>query len=398
MPPVERLKFRFKKNYDAVPDVIAAAPGRVEFIGNHTDYNNGPVIGAAIDRHVFVALRRTEEAVFRFSSGDSSVASVEDPSQKHKGEASWINYPLGVYDSLIRRGLKPSGGFELAVDSDVPMGAGLSSSAALELAVCQALCTAYGLGLSREEMALASREAENEFVGMPCGILDQGVSAMGKSGSLVYIDCRKMLFSTIPLGENYSIWIFNTHKKHSLVESMYSERHKECSQAVDGLNGAGMGIQCLADISLADFQSAKSRLLGTLSNRAEHIVSEIERVNRVKHLLEGGRVSEAGQLLFESHASSKDLFENSVEELDYLVGILKSLPNVIGARLTGGGFGGAVMALTEDAFSPNYAESVASAYRGRFGQSPEVIQCRLSDGVRIMESIEATDTIEPALG
>jgi galactokinase len=207
-----------------------------------------------------------------------------------------------------------------------------------------------------------------------------------------------MLFSTIPLGENYSIWIFNTHKKHSLVESMYSERHKECSQAVDGLNGAGMGIQCLADISLADFQSAKSRLLGTLSNRAEHIVSEIERVNRVKHLLEGGRVSEAGQLLFESHASSKDLFENSVEELDYLVGILKSLPNVIGARLTGGGFGGAVMALTEDAFSPNYAESVASAYRGRFGQSPEVIQCRLSDGVRIMESMEATDTIEPALG
>ena len=398
MPLVERLKFRFTKNYDAVPDVIAAAPGRVEFIGNHTDYNNGPVIGAAIDRYVFVALRRIEESVFRLSSGNSSYVAVEDPTQKLKGKGSWINYPLGVYDSLIRRGLKPSGGFELAVDSDVPMGAGLSSSAALELAVCQALCTVYGLGLSREEMALASREAENEFVGMPCGILDQGVSAMGKSGSLVYIDCRDMLFSTIPLGENYSIWIFNTHKKHSLVESMYSERHKECSQAVDGLNGVGLRIQYLADISPANFQSAKSRLLGTLSNRAEHIVSEIERVNRVKHLLEGGRVSEAGQLLFESHASSRDLFENSVEELDYLVEILKSLPNVIGARLTGGGFGGAVMALTEDAFSPDYAESVASAYRGRFGQPPEVIQCRLSDGVRIVERIDSTDTIEPALG
>ena len=398
MPLVERLKFRFTKNYDAVPDVIAAAPGRVEFIGNHTDYNNGPVIGAAIDRYVFVALRRIEESVFRFSSGDSSYVAVEDPTQKLKGKGSWINYPLGVYDSLIRRGLKPSGGFELAVDSDVPMGAGLSSSAALELAVCQALCTVYGLGLSREEMALASREAENEFVGMPCGILDQGVSAMGTSGSLVYIDCRDMLFSTIPLGKNYSIWIFNTHKKHSLVESMYSERHKECSQAVDGLNGVGLRIQYLADISPANFQSAKSRLLGTLSNRAEHIVSEIERVNRVKHLLEGGRVSEAGQLLFESHASSRDLFENSVEELDYLVEILKSLPNVIGARLTGGGFGGAVMALTEDAFSPDYAESVASAYRGRFGQPPEVIQCRLSDGVRVVERIESTDTIEPALG
>lgn len=398
MPLVERLKFRFTKNYDAAPDVIAAAPGRVEFIGNHTDYNNGPVIGAAIDRYVFVALRRIEESVFRFSSGNSSYVAVEDPTQKLKGKGSWINYPLGVYDSLIRRGLKPSGGFELAVDSDVPMGAGLSSSAALELAVCQALCAVYGLGLSREEMALASREAENEFVGMPCGILDQGVSAMGRSGSLVYIDCRDMLFSTIPLGKNYSIWIFNTHKKHSLVESMYSERHKECSQAVDGLNGVGLRIQYLADISPANFQSAKSCLLGTLSNRAEHIVSEIERVNRVKHLLEGGRVSEAGQLMFESHASSRDLFENSAEELDYLVEILKSLPNVIGARLTGGGFGGAVMALTEDAFSPDYAESVASAYRGRFGQPPEVIQCRLSDGVRIVERIDCTDTIEPALG
>ena len=398
MPLVERLKFRFTKNYDAVPDVIAAAPGRVEFIGNHTDYNNGPVIGAAIDRYVFVALRRIEESVFRFSSGNSSYVAVEDPTQKLKGKGSWINYPLGVYDSLIRRGLRPSGGFELTVDSDVPMGAGLSSSAALELAVCQALCTVYGMALSREEMALASREAENEFVGMPCGILDQGVSAMGTSGSLVYIDCRDMLFSTIPLGENYSIWIFNTHKKHSLVGSMYSERHKECSQAVDGLNGVGLRIQYLADISPASFQIAKSRLLGTLANRAEHIVSEIERVNRVKHLLEGGRVSEAGQLLFESHASSRDLFENSVEELDYLVEILKSLPNVIGARLSGGGFGGAVMALTEDAFSPDYADSVASAYRGRFGQPPEVIQCRLSDGVRIVERIDSTDTIEPALG
>ncbi len=398
MALVDRLKFLFEKNYNAVPDVVAAAPGRVEFIGNHTDYNNGPVIGAAIDRHVYVALRRVEESVFRFSSGDSPFVLIKDPSLKLSGEESWINYPLGVYDSLIRRGLKPSGGFELSVESDVPAGAGLSSSAALELAVSQALCHVYQLPLSPEEMAIASREAENEFVGMPCGILDQGVSAMGKSGSLVYIDCRDVLFSTIPLGENYSIWIFNTHKKHSLVESMYSERHSECSQAVDGFRKAGLEIECLADVTLADFERNKNSLEKTLSDRAEHIVSEIDRVNRVRDLLEDRKINEAGQLLFESHASSKDLFENSVEELDYLVGILKSLPDVIGARLTGGGFGGAVMALTGDAFSPKYAESVASAYRGKFGQSPEVIQCRLSDGTRIIESIETTDTIESALG
>ncbi len=398
MPLVERLKVHFKNNFDAIPDVIAAAPGRVEFIGNHTDYNNGPVIGAAIDRNVFVALRRIEESVFRFSSGDSISISIEDPTLKLSDEESWINYPLGVYNSLIRRGLKPSGGFEMAVDSDVPAGAGLSSSAALELAVCQALCDAYQLDLNREEMAQASREAENDFVGMPCGILDQGVSAMGKSGYLVYIECKDIEFSAIPLGENYSIWIFNTHKKHSLVESMYSERHKECSQAVDALRGKGIEIQCLADISPSDFDSVKNQLEERLSSRAEHIVSEIDRVKRVKSLLEDGNTLEAGQLLFESHASSRDLFENSVEELDYLVGILKSLPNVLGARLTGGGFGGAVMALTEDAFSAKYAESVASAYRGRFGRSPEVIQCRLSDGVRVVERMEAKDTIESAPG
>lgn len=398
MPLVDRLKLRFAKNYDAVPDVVAAAPGRVEFIGNHTDYNNGPVIGAAIDRNVFVALRRIGEPVFRFSSGDSPFTSIEEISQKLSGENSWINYPLGVYNSLIRRGLKPSGGFELAIESDVPAGAGLSSSAALELAVSQALCQAYQLNLSQEEMALASREAENEFVGMPCGILDQGVSALGKSGCLVYIDCRDVLFSTIPLGDNYSIWIFNTHKKHSLVESMYSERHQECSQAVESLRGAGLELECLADVSLVEFESAKRHLDKTLSKRAEHIVSEIDRVKRVRNLLEDGKISEAGSLLFESHASSRDLFENSVEELDYLVSILKSLPGVIGARLTGGGFGGAVMALTGDSFSPSYAESVASAYRGRFGHSPEVIQCRLSDGVRVIEGMKTADTIESTLG
>lgn len=398
MPLVEKLKFRFEENYGAIPDVVTAAPGRVEIIGNHTDYNNGPVIGAAIDRNVFVALRRIEESVFRFSSGDSPFVSIEDPSQKQNGENSWINYPLGVYNSLIRRGMKSSGGFELAVESDVPAGAGLSSSAALELAVSQALCCTYQLKLSREEMALASREAENEFVGMPCGILDQGVSAMGKSGCLVYIDCRDILFSTIPLGENYSIWIFNTHKKHSLVESLYSERHEQCSQAVDGFRKAGLDVDCLADVSLADFDRSKHHLEKTLSNRAEHIVFEIDRVDRVRSLLKDGKITEAGQLLFESHESSRDLFENSSVELDYLVGILKSLPDVIGARLTGGGFGGAVMALAGDAFSPRYAESVASAYRGKFGKSPEVIQCRLSDGARIIERIVTTDAIESALG
>jgi len=396
MSLVEQLKTRFRENYGADPDVVTAAPGRVEFIGNHTDYNQGTVIGAAIDRNVYAAMRRIEDPVFRFSSGVSPVVAIEDPAEKQIANAAWINYPIGVYNCLIRRGLKPSGGFEVSVESDIPSGAGLSSSAALELAISQALCELYHLTLSFEEMAIASREAENEFVGMPCGILDQGVSALGKSDCLVHIDCKEMRFSTIPLGRDCSIWIFNTHNKHSLVESMYSERHQECSRAVAALKKAGLNIDCLADVSTIDFGKLKSCLDDTTRSRAEHVVFEIDRVARVKGLLADGNVIEAGQIMFESHASSRDLFHNSTDELDYLVRILQSMPGVIGARLTGGGFGGAVMALTHEGFTTRYADSIASAYRGKFGRSLEVIECHLSDGVHTVERVGKLDTIESA--
>jgi|ETNmetMinimDraft_22_1059887.scaffolds.fasta_scaffold00102_6 galactokinase len=381
---IEALKERFEKNYGDGPSVVSAAPGRVEVIGNHTDYNEGPVIGAAIDRGVSVGLKRTQESVFRFSSGTSPVVVVQDPTVRQKGPAAWTNYPLGVYNALIRRGLKPEGGFDFSVESDVPSGAGLSSSAALELATAVALNATYQMGLDNAELATASREAENDFVGMPCGILDQGVSACGKAGQLVHIDCRDVNFSNVPLGEEYSIWIFNTHKKHSLVESMYSQRHQECGDAVKQLRACGLEIDCLADVSIADFEAHRGRLDETIAKRAAHVVYEIDRVNRVKEALSSGDTASAGELLFESHASSRDLFENSVEELDYLVRILQSMPDVLGARLTGGGFGGAAMAIAGEAFSETYAESVASAYRGYFGQEPDVIRCRIADGAHIV--------------
>ncbi len=399
MSSLEILKERFRERFDARPEVIAVAPGRVEVVGNHTDYNLGSVIGAAIDRYVYVGLRRVDEPVFRFSSSGFHVVTVDDSSSRQSGKSSWVNYPLGVYNSLIRRGLKPSGGFEMAVESNVPSGAGLSSSAALELAAAKAFCEAYGLELGLDELAIASREAENEFVGVPCGILDQGVSALGKSGHLVHIDCRELKFSVIPLGESYSIWIFNTHKKHSLVESLYSERNKECMRAVESFKKTGLEIESLSELSSSEFEDARSSLDPVVGRRAEHVVREIERVERVRELLERGEVVEAGRLLFASHASSRDLFENSVEELDYLVDILESMPGVLGARLSGGGFGGAAMALTGESFTMDYAQSVASAYRGRFGQSPELLQCQVADGARIVEVAGVkTERIESPLG
>ena len=388
MKPIEPIKERFRQIFGSDPAVISAAPGRVEFIGNHTDYNLGPVIGAAIDRRIYVAARRIEEPLFRFASGvQSDLVSLDESGSSVEGKDSWVNYPLGVYNCLIRRGLSPEGGFEMFVESDLPTGAGLASSAALELASAKALCHCYGLEIELEDLAVACKEAENEFVGVPCGILDQGVSAFGKSGSLVHIDCRDMIFSVIPLGDELSIWIFNTHKKHALVESLYSERHEECLSAVNGLVESGVDISCLAEVTLEILERARPALDATIFKRAEHIVGEISRVNEVKRLLEKGKVEEAGKLLFQSHASSQNLFENSIPELDYLVDILRSMPGVLGARLTGGGFGGAAMALARKDFTRIYAESVASAYRGRFGEEPEVLECRAADGACILESV-----------
>jgi len=382
---------RFEKTFGSEPEVVAFAPGRVEVIGNHTDHNQGPVIGAAIDRGVALALRRIEERVFRFRSSSFPLVETSEYGAPLTGSSSWANYPLGVFNVLLGRGLEASGGFELAVESDLPSGAGLSSSAALENASGKAFCEVYGFELSTKDLALVGREAENNFVGVPCGILDQGVSAFGKANSLVHIDCRELAFSTIDLGGEYSIWIFNTHKKHSLVESMYATRHEECFKAVKQLNDAGLSVDYLADVSVAEFERLRERLEPVTSKRAEHIIREIARVNDVKSALATGDMDGVGEALFASHASSRDLFENSVPELDYLVRILKSMPNVIGARLTGGGFGGAAMALTSSTFSDEYAESVASAYRGEFGEAPVVIQCGIGGGARVVNSVPVPD-------
>ncbi|MEM9160126.1 MAG: galactokinase [Verrucomicrobiota bacterium] len=389
MSLIDTVTSRFEKNFGSAPEVVASAPGRVEFIGNHTDYNQGPVMGAAIDKGVVVALKRCDEAVFKFSSSTFPIAEVSDPSAPQEGSASWVNYPLGIYNVLIKRGLEPKGGFCLSVESDVPSGAGLSSSAALELATATALGEAYGIELSKKELAMVGREAENDFVGVPCGILDQGVSAHGEEGKLVHIDCRNLEFSTAELGKDLSIWIFNTHQKHSLVDSMYATRNKECFAAVEQLNAAGLDAQYLADVSPEEFEAKRDALEENARKRAEHVIYEIDRVKKVQAALEERDVEAVGRLLFESHDSSRDLFENSVPELDYLVKILRSMPGVLGARLSGGGFGGAAMALAGETFTMDYAVAVASAYRGEFGAEPEIIECRIADGARLELPVSA---------
>ena len=383
-PPVPNLAEQFQQIYGHKPTVIARAPGRIEFIGNHTDYNGGAVLGAAIDRYITVAARSAELRAGGFRlhsmSGAKPVELAAVPEARLTGADSWANYPLGVWRSLGDFKLPQPAGFDLLVTSDLPAGAGLSSSAALELATALALLElAGGNPIAPELLATLGRHAENKYVGVPCGILDQGTSAFGRAGQLVHIDCRGPTFSRVPLPAGTHLWIFNTKEKHALIDGLYATRHRECLEAAKIL-----GVALLADLTPAQLNQIGAdgvrALPVEIARRTKHIVEENARVHDTVEALRQGDLATVGRLLTASHRSSQYLFENSTPALDRLVDLLEKHPAVYGARLTGGGFGGAVMALAGDAFTAAEAEAIAA----ESGSHPEIIHLLSADGAAVV--------------
>ena len=375
------LTEKFQARFGRAPAVIARAPGRIEFIGNHTDYNGGTVLGASIDRGVWVAAAARGDGQWRFateaSAGLVEVSSAASPA-RHSGPGSWVNYPLGVLAAFPPFGLRLPGGFDCLVLSDLPSGAGLSSSAALELASALAFLALSGQDAPRASLVQLCRHAENNFVGVPCGILDQGVSGFGRRDHLVYIDCRGPSFATVPLPAAARFWVFNTHTKHALVDGLYAARHRECLAAA-----AQLGVAALAAVTPAALAAARASLPPVEFRRAQHVVEEIARVEATVAALRAGDLAAVGRLLTASHRSSQHQFENSTPELDFLVDQLVAAPHVHGARLTGGGFGGAVMALTTPDFDAAQAAGVAAAYAANFGRPPEVLPAQTGDGAAL---------------
>jgi galactokinase len=271
-------------------------------------------------------------------------------------------------------------GFDLMVVSNVPSGAGLSSSAALELASGLAFLNLAGAALPRETLVALGRKAENSFVGVPCGILDQGVSGFGRKDSLVHIDCRGPAFEIVPMPAGSHFWVFNTHTKHALVDGLYAARHAECMEAARGI-----GVGLLVDATAASLAAAETRLSRAAYKRARHVIDEISRVGQATAALRAGDMALVGRLLLASHRSSRTWFENSAPELDFLVDNLEGKKGVYGARLTGGGFGGAVMALTSGAFGAEGVKEVEEAYFGKFGSRPDVIHAHAEDGASLVK-------------
>jgi galactokinase len=371
-----RLSGLFQQSFGRPPAVTTRAPGRVEFIGNHTDYNGGAVLGVAIDRGVEVAAAPAPAGHFRVrsTSGAPAVELAAPPSARLEGAAAWANYVFGVWHSLADFSLPRPPGFDVLVDSDLPAGAGLSSSAALELATALALTeVAKAPALPTGQLAKLGRHAENKYVGVPCGILDQGTSAFGAAGHLVHIDCRGPHFSRVPLPASAHLWIFNTREKHALVDGYYAERHRECTEAAKTL-----GVPFLTDLTPAQFAAEAGKLDPVVAKRARHIIEEHARVSETVAALQLGGLTAVGKLLTASHRSSQHLFENSTPSLDRLVDALEQHPAVYGARLTGGGFGGAVMALTNDTFGPGDADAIA-----RVLPHVEILHLQSGDGAQV---------------
>ena len=385
----------FRDAYDRPPTAVASAPGRVNLVGGHTDYNGGVVLPVAVDRRTVVACAPRDDGRFRLRSTAMAAAVVVDGLPEAPLDAddeAWANYPLGVLHELRDADLAAvEGGLDLLVTSDVPRGAGLSSSAALEVATAAAAFVADGTrqedaALPRRELAEAAWRAETGFVGLDCGIMDQYASALCRTGTALFLDCRSKETTAVPFdGDGTKIVVVDTRVEHELAGSAYNDRVRECAEAVERLQELLDGVETLRDVSRDDFVAHADTLPGVLRRRARHVVTENERVLAAVEALADGDVETVGTLLFRSHASLRDDYEVSCRELDAVVDIAREVDGVVGARMTGGGFGGSVVALVDPDAVDDFERAVETDYHDRVETdvTPQTFVCEPADGVRV---------------
>ena len=378
---MEKLINDFTKFYGAAPTVAARAPGRLEILGNHTDYNQGFVLSCAVEQDTRFALRPVEGKHCRVKDfRDGSVREFDLDDIDKAIPRDWANYVKGVIVELRKRGIEV-GAFDAGMESSVPLSAGMSSSAAFETAAGFAMREAFGIELSNADWARVGQGVENHYMGLKSGLLDQFSSIFGKKDSMILTDFRSVeVLRTVPLPAGYSIVVINSMVKHNLVDSEYNVRRQDCEAAAEKLAQIYPDVKTLRDVSLEQLAAAKSALTEREYRRALHVVGECTRVIEAVRMLEHNDVKGFGRLWFDSHESSRVNFENSTEELDYLVELAKSVPGGLGARLSGGGFGGIAIHLVATDGAEEYAKRVQAGFKARTGIDAEYIICAIGDG------------------
>ena len=372
-----------REEYGEPPQIIAQAPGRVNLIGEHTDYNDGFVFPMAIDYFVRVAVSRRKDQQLRFYSGDfrdrkrTSISNL-----RYKKEDRWANYPKGVVSVILGRGYA-LGGINLTVQGTIPQGAGLSSSAALEVATAYAVQKLFDLTISGPDLAQLAREAENNFVGVRCGIMDQFVARMAKAGSALLIDTRSMSYRHIPLNlQGIKILVTNSNVPRSLLDSEYNQRREECERCVGILSSRKPG-RALRDYTPADLRECMGVIPEATRKKCLHVVEENQRVLEAEAALKKHDIVSFGKLMNRSHESLRDQYEVSCPELDWLVKRAWETDGVYGSRMTGAGFGGCTVTLIQERAIPVYVSRL-EAYERIFSFKPETFVSEPAAGARIL--------------
>ncbi len=369
------LRQRFRSHFKSDPQIFRA-PGRTNLIGEHTDYNDGFVMPAAIGAYCWIAASaREDRRLIVRSENFRETLEADLASPSLLPTKSWSDYSIGVAVMLERHGLKIRGA-ELLILGEVPIGAGLSSSAAIEVATAYALLSLSGIAVDRAKVARICQQAENDFVGMRCGIMDQFASLNGQEGHAILLDCRSLAFEPVPIPKNVDLVICNTMVKHTLASSEYNRRRADCEEAVRILSGAIPGIRALRDVSLAQLESHKSLLPEIVYRRALHVISENGRVIEMADSLKHGEIATCGRLMAESHESLRHLYEVSCAELDLMVELANKRKGILGARMTGGGFGGCTINLVESRFTGEFRTEMSRDYEAATRLSPEIYVCK----------------------
>ena len=376
---------KFEEKFSAKPDVVVAAPGRVNLIGEHIDYNDGFVLPMAIERYTVIAAKVDQEnkstaTLYSVDMDEQVEISLVDPNERE--DSHWSNYVTGVVSGMVKDKGFSVPGFQAVAKSNVPIGGGLSSSASLEVAAATVIEAVTGQAIPKVDKALVCQKAEHQFAGVPCGIMDQFSSVLCESDHVLLLDCRDQSFQQIPFSNpDIVVLIINSEVKHELSGGEYAQRRSQCEVALEKL-----GAKSYRDVTLQQVQEKKAELDPVVFNRAHHVVTEIARTVKTAEAMKKNAWQTVGELMYASHASLRDDFEVSCKELDVLVEIAGKTDGVIGARMTGGGFGGCIVALVQGNKADSISDSICREYESQTGVKPTAFMTRPGQGAHVIRS------------
>ena len=376
------LKTAFLTAYNQEAEAVYFAPGRVNLIGEHTDYNGGSVFPCALSFGTYLLLRKNGGKTIRFRSlNQPEVTELGLDQLTTPLDKTWVNYPLGVFAQFIKRGIEIKEGYDILIWGNVPNGAGLSSSAALEVVTAFALNDQLGTNFNRTVLAQIGQKAEHEFAFVNCGIMDQFASANGAKDHAIHLNCDTLDFELVPVKlEGVKILISNTHSPHKLDSGAYNQRVAECKLAVEQLNKV-RPLKYLAELTEAEFKSIESAITDPVAHkRARHVVGEVQRTADAVKALKAGDLVKFGKLMNASHVSLRDDYEVTGPELDTMSEEAWKIEGVIGSRMTGGGFGGCTVSLVKDEAIDTFIDKVGKAYEAKIGIKPEFYIAEIGDG------------------